>query len=1308
MKPRILIIEDEPYMARIIGGQVIELGYELVATYAYAEEAVVKAGELLCDLALVDLKLAGEMDGITAAIHLREKFSLPSIFITAAPEQKQIDRAIESQPYGYLAKPFTACVLRLAVEMALQRLQSEAKLREREAQMEAVLRTSMDSFWVVGVDGCIIDVNAAACRMTGYNRGELLAMNLFQLEYGRTLAQIAEGIERLLQLGSVQIERVTRRKDGQLRVIEMSVTCSPAPLRRLYCFGRDITDRRQSEHALRESEHHLRATLDSLPDTVTLKDNEGRYLAVNAIWRTRYNQPDIEVVGKTDFDLFPYEKALEYSRRDEQVRRTLKPICAEIEHTTKEDKPVWLEIHKIPFFDADKHSAGLVSISRDITQQRTAEQRLRLLTRAVEQSPASIVITNALGNIEYVNPYFERTTGYTSAEVVGLNPRVLKTGDQSKAFYEDLWTTITAGREWRGEFCNKRKDGSSFWEQASISPVRIEQGEIVQFIAVKEDITERKQAQLALSQRQSYLSAIIENQPGMVWLKDTESRFLAVNHTCAWTCGHLQPEDMVSRNDFDICPKDLAEKYRDDDRLVMQSGKTFSVEEMIQTGDGRRWFETFKSPVLNAAGEIIGVTGYSHDITERRRAQEELIRSKDEAESANRAKSAFLATMSHELRTPLNVINGMSAILGQEDWPPEHKHAIDLISEGGHTLLNIIEEILDYSGLQAGKTKLDEAPFALASVVSSALRLCAASAETKGLNFTCWLDPKTPAEAIGDSRRLQQVLVNLMQNAIKFTERGRIHLSMTAHATAGDRYIFDFSVFDSGIGIAPENVDKLFRPFSQADASITRRFGGTGLGLAITKSFVNLMGGEITVRSRPNLGSVFRFQINLKATSKRTPAFSRLPTRTIRTRHVLILGGPGAQERMLETLVRNWGMIPAVVRATDPETSPAYQVNKYDIAIISLQEISGEISHPLLAWLSKSERGVKTPIVWLGRKELSKPTCCTAPSVRLGTYVDPLELNQTLTDLLAASSADPAQRGRKSYRHRPLAEILPLSILAAEDNQTNREVIKLVLRNLGYQVDLVENGAEAVLAVKEKKYDLLLLDMQMPIMDGLTAAREICRLIPDPTRRLKMVALTANALPGDRERCLDAGMDAYLTKPILPVDLASCLRRIFQPGESANPVASTKPASLASPAEHPWVDTVHLETITLGLPAEQAVATLRQLHASVCKDCAENFPAVTECCQSKNQTCFAETIHGLKGCFMMIGWNRVATLCADALTIARRGEFTEWQVFPEHLTSAFKHSSAIMAAYLDKLTSECHRSEPPAPTASSKRKPSSP
>jgi len=689
---------------------------------------------------------------------------------------------------------------------------------------------------------------------------------------------------------------------------------------------------------------------------------------------------------------------------------------------------------------------------------------------------------------------------------------------------------------------------------------------------------------------------------------------------------------------------------------------------------------TRKFPVFDQNGELIATGNISTNITDRKKTEDELIRAKDEAESANRAKSTFLATMSHELRTPLNVINGMSAILGQDNWPPEHKHAIDLISEGGHTLLNIVEEILDYSGLQAGKTKLDAAPFSIVTIVGSVLRTCSAAAQNKKLNLTCWLDPKTPAEVIGDPRRLRQILVNLLNNAIKFTEYGRIHLRMAVRAVTNDACTLEFSILDSGIGIAAKNVDKLFRPFSQADDTITRRYGGTGLGLAITKSFVDLMGGEIDVRSRQGIGSVFRFHITLRTTNNDAFAFSRPASTVLLKRRVLILAGAGAQHRMLEGLIRVWGMQEVIMHAG--HASLEQPEAECDIAILPI-EAATDTERPLSRWLAEPGRGAKLPVVWLGPSNAAIPACCTAPSARLGTHIDPVDLRQILSDLLTTTSVGAAKLNGRSRKLRPLAETIPLSILAAEDNATNREVIKLVLRNLGYKVDLVENGEEAVLAVKSKKYDLLLLDMQMPIMDGLTAASEICHLIPDPTRRVKMVALTANALPGDRERCLSAGMDAYLTKPILPVDLAACIRRVFEGIESQSPVAPTPVQKQNHFVEHPLVDTAHLETITTGMNPEQALDALRQLQVTVCDDYQINLPRVLELCAQQDQPGLAETIHGLKGCFMMIGWNRAGTRCAEALVEARKGTFKEWATFTDELEKLFSQSSGVMARYLD-------------------------
>lgn len=1295
MKPRILIVEDEPFLATALKQQLRELDYDPVAICDSGEEAEELAAELRFDLAVVDLHLAGKMNGLTLAQHLRERHALPSIIVTADPEQKLVERAIQAQPYGYLTKPFTQEVLHLSLEMALQRLHTETSLRDQEEQLATVLRTSMDSFWIVGIDGRIIEVNDAACSMTGYSRTELLQMNLVQLEHGRTPEQIATGIELLLQRGAVQIERLTKRKDGQLRLIDMSVTCSPPPLRRLYCFGRDITERRRSEQALKESEHYLRATLDSLPDAAWLKSLDGRFRAVNAAWCKMYDHSPDQIIGKTDFELFPHKEATLYAELNQSVRQSLTPVYTELEHIDKRGKTVWLEVRKSPLLDSEQQLCGLVGITRDITERRNAEKRLELLNRAVEQSPASIVITDPNGTIEYVNPYFEKHTGYTTQEAIGLNPRILNSRMHTKEFFENLWATITAGNEWRGEMHNRRKDGSLFWEQASISPMRDENGKIVNYVAVKEDISERKANELAIA----WQAALVENSADICCVKDLNFRVITANEAMARAAGIDSPDKLIGKTDAEIFTAlmntEEVQAFMDDERAVqlLYPGQCLVRQERMHAADNTDHFLlTRKFPVFDRCGKLIATANISTDITESKRAEQELIRAKDEAETANRAKSAFLATMSHELRTPLNVINGMSALLAQENWPPEHKHAIELISEGGNNLLHIIEEILDYSGLQAGKAQLDESPFSVVNVVSSVLRLCEGSAQSKSLDLTYSLDPKLPAETRGDSRRLQQILINLLNNAVKFTERGRIHLRVAVKESTSSTHTIEFSILDSGIGISPEGIEKLFLPFSQADGSITRRFGGTGLGLAITKSFVNLMGGEIRVRSRHNLGSIFQFQIKLKATKNRAAAFSSLASPAFQKKRVLLAGFSGAPQRMLTALLRDWGMQPIIPKLRLLSAGQTYPNIDYDIAILPVKQAM-DATHPLSAWLDQTGRDKQHPVIWQGHKGAIPPAHYFGPSVRLGTFIEPVELNQALIELLTANSARLAPRAAKTEKPRPLAEVLPLSILAAEDNATNREVIKLVLRHLGYTVDLVENGAEAVNAVLNKKYDLLLLDMQMPVMDGLTAASEICRLIPDPAQRLKIVALTANALPGDREQCLAAGMDSYLTKPFVPADLISCLRHIFQTGENGSPAKPPPPKPQLSSLEPLWLDAVHLENITAGLAPEQSLDTLRQLHASVCNDYADTFPQVVECCAQKDQTRFAETIHGLKGCFMMIGWNHAGKLCADALSLARKGEFKEWSKFADKLSTAFSHSSELMTSLLDARDAQIQSSQ---------------
>jgi len=1153
-KTRILIVEDELVVARDIAQQLTALEYEPVGQTARGDEAVQLAGQLRPDLVLMDIELAGPMDGVEAARAIREQFAIPVIFLTAFAGDAMVERAMIAGPFGYIAKPFNERELRMVIEVGLHQYRTEIRLQRSEERMQTVLRTSMDAFWVVDASGCIQEINDVACRLTGYSREELLKMHVTRLDPSRTAEQIAAGIEEIISAHSGLIERQIRCKHGAIRLIEMSVTCPSGAEKLLYCFGRDITERRLNE------------------------------------------------------------------------------------------------------------------------------TKLRQLTRAVEQSPASIVITDTAGQITYVNPHFERVTGYTAAEVIGKNPRVLKSGSQSPEYYAELWRTLVAGETWSGEFHNRRKNGSFFWEKVSISPMREPDGRVTHYIAVKEDVTVQKQAETDLARRESHLSAIIENHNGFVWLKDCAGHYLIANRALARCFGFDDPAKMIGKTDFDLWPRSAAMAFRASDHRVMELGHGITFEEPIPMKDQPVWCETYKTVVLDAAGLIIGTAGQAVDISERRHAQHELIRAKEKAESANRTKSAFLAAMSHELRTPLNVINGISATLLEQKLDPAHRHALELSLQGGQNLLTIIEEILDYSALQAGKSHMDVAPFEVAPLLHQVMRQVAELPVAQKLTLTLSYDPALPTRINGDSRRLRQVLLNLLANAVKFTEHGAVHLVVRAQLGARSRPGLHFSVVDTGIGIDPAHREVIFEPFAQADGSIKRRFGGTGLGLAISRSFVRLMGGELRLRSRSGIGSVFHFNLPFDPVPHTMGILSGKGIAALRGERVLIAVTVAKRRRMLGALARAWGMHVTLIDPAKATVFSLIDVAPDGFALVEADAVTP--GSPLRSWLDYRRTSRPLPLVWLARCGQMVPEGAGAPWKILTGPIDPAIVAREFTNLVEGrhEASQPAVADPESGLA-PLAQRIPLSILAADDVHTNRQVLGMILRHMGYQFRMVENGAEVLTALKIHRYDLILLDVQMPVMDGLTAAREICRLYPNPIFRPKIVALTANALQGDREACLASGMDDYLTKPLVPPTLAACIQKLFSVGSGpAAPTPATSPRERL--ANLTWIDEVHLQTITQGLPEEQIIAALHGMHTSAAGDFALVFPQVQAACADHNLEALGTSIHGLKGCFQMLGWLQAADGCVQALAEVRMGKFTRWGSFPEELQKLYQNSQAEMARYL--------------------------
>jgi len=495
--------------------------------------------------------------------------------------------------------------------------------------------------------------------------------------------------------------------------------------------------RARAEEAVRQSRNMLAHILNSVPQAVFWKDRNSVYLGCNDVFARilGLGEPE-EIVGKTDFD-FPWTRkdAAIYIADDREVMESnrAKFHMPETIHNEK-GTFLWFDTSKVPLTDSSGRVYGVLGVFEDITERKQAEEERQNLRKAVEQSANTVVVTDTKGRIEYVNPAFEKSTGYTTAEAIGNNPRVLKSGEQDTAFYQCLWTTIISGKIWRGEFHNRRKDGSLYWESATISPVHNDQGKIVHFIAVKEDITQRK---------------------------------------------------------------------------AMESN---------------------------------------------------LLEALNLAEAGNRAKSEFLAIMSHELRTPLNGVLGFAELLAETPLDEDQKEYARTIRNSGSHLLHIVSDILDFSSIEKGNMKFEAEPVVMADLVESSCLPNRKTAADKGLEFRYEVDPQVPEEITGDSRRICQILINLIANAIKFTESGSIVLRVVP-ATGGDRPCLDFSVQDTGIGIPPETICHLFKPFTQADSKLSRRFEGTGLGLAISQRLAEGMGGMITVVSAPGQGSTFSLRL---------------------------------------------------------------------------------------------------------------------------------------------------------------------------------------------------------------------------------------------------------------------------------------------------------------------------------------------------------------------------------------------------------------------------------------------------------------
>jgi PAS domain S-box-containing protein len=570
-------------------------------------------------------------------------------------------------------------------------------------------------------------------------------------------------------------------------------------------------------------------------------------------------------------------------------------------------------------------------------------------------------------------------------------------------------------------------------------------------------------------------------------------------------------------------------------RLALAAGDPLSTDLSCRSRSGRHYDLSIDlQPVYAADGRLENYILLAADITQRVETERELRRAKIEADAASRAKSDFLASMSHEIRTPMNGVIGMTSLLLHSPLTADQRDSVNTIRQSGETLLTIINDILDFSKIESGRLELEYIPFDLPSLVEETLDLFAPLATSRGLDLAYRIDPSLPPWIELDPTRLRQVIANLVNNAVKFTPSGSVSIEILP---AGPRSI-QFIIHDTGIGIPPDRVDRLFRAFSQVDSSTTRKYGGTGLGLVICQRLVELMGGAIRVDSTVGQGSTFHFTLPLRAAP--TPADALPQPPPPQPPVVLLLEShPLNRLRLVEQITAQLGPVLAPAHPADLEellAAPAAPRPTLLVADPAFLRTAPESATRL--------RALHLPVLWLHPQGQppAAPADLGPPHARL---TRPVRTSHVLGALRRHLLLDPARSvTRATSEIDQLAETIPLSILVVEDNLVNQKVALRFLERLGYRADAVANGLESLRALESRPYDLVFMDLQMPEMDGFEASREIRAHFP-AERQPRIIALTANALQGDRDACLAAGMDDYITKPVKLSDIAASIQRQF-------------------------------------------------------------------------------------------------------------------------------------------------------------------
>jgi PAS domain S-box-containing protein len=759
--------------------------------------------------------------------------------------------------------------------------------------------------------------------------------------------------------------------------------------------------------------------------------------------------------------------------------------------------------------------------------------------------PLSLLVKDIHGKILFANKAYLEFSGRSLDNIVGKSDYEFVSEKLAAKYKAADAEVIKTAKATSGFGRHKSKDGSILLVEHRRIPVTDEAGIVIAIQFLCWDVTQQRDTETALATERFLFSSLLEYSPDSIYFKDLDSRFTRVSKSLVKRFGEDESQ-IIGKTDSDFFSEQTAQRTLQDEQRILETGEPIVsiLEEQVRQDGTTDWCSTTKVLLEDSTGNTIGTFGISRNVNELMESRRKLQKALALADGANRAKSEFVANMSHEIRTPMNGIIGMSKLLSETALDPNQSEYVGMISQASESLMGLLNDILDFSKIEAGKLELDQIPFNLSDSVGKTTQSLASRAIEKDLELACRVSPALPERLIGDPSRLRQIIINLVGNAIKFTDHGEIVVEVDSQAFDEKSVDLHFSVRDTGIGIPELKQGMIFDEFSQADTSTTRRFGGTGLGLTICKQLVGLMGGKIWVESEVGVGTTFHFTVNLKVAEEQ-PSTSLFKLESLRGVRALVVDDNGTNRRIVEEMLKSWELAPTVVDG--------------GVAAITVMQAAAKNGTPfeliLLDCMMPGMDGFSVAELVSGNPVFNSPTIIMISSAAglgdaarckesgIAHYMTKPVIKSELFDVIADAMGQEHAREESTttISHRRISDLKParpLHILAVEDDLISQRVAAGYLQQAGHRVTVASTGREAISIIDQlgndsnESFDLIMMDLQMPEMDGVKTTAIIRDREKETGTRVPIIAVTAAAMAGDRERCLAAGMDAYIPKPI--------------------------------------------------------------------------------------------------------------------------------------------------------------------------------